>query len=367
MAIKYLADEKIYIGLSTDDRTGFTYEGMKIYLTDLEKTIICHEDTWSDYIVNTSANINVGDIEIGAVEIKNSTDDTRATVGANGLYVDIQNIKAGSSIIGKFGIDQTTNGTTNGVSGTRKNDGTDTSSGKFHLTTGGTDGSNLRPLLVDNTGKIILGVSANIIGKVTTDQTTHGTTDKVAADLYFGGNAVTSTNAIPDYVPAYYATATITRSSTTTAYTSGQIILNSGATVLPEIDLTTLLGFSMANRKIAITTVLVISDNGANTAWNGFIDIFGVNNPATTTSLADYATFNPTAAALVSNFRNTIDSITNTRKYGTTSNLSWQTDMIRKCLCDANGKLYLAPVCTSGYTPKNGEVFSIMLKFYLLN
>jgi len=31
-----------------------------------------------------------GDIEIGAVEIKNSTDDTRATVGANGLYVDVK-------------------------------------------------------------------------------------------------------------------------------------------------------------------------------------------------------------------------------------------------------------------------------------
>lgn len=30
-----------------------------------------------------------GDIEIGAVEIKNSTDDTRATVGAGGLVVDL--------------------------------------------------------------------------------------------------------------------------------------------------------------------------------------------------------------------------------------------------------------------------------------
>jgi hypothetical protein len=33
-------------------------------------------------------NLETGDIEIGAVEIKNATDDTRATVGANGLYVD---------------------------------------------------------------------------------------------------------------------------------------------------------------------------------------------------------------------------------------------------------------------------------------
>ena len=35
-------------------------------------------------------NLEASDIEIGAVEIKNSTDDTRATVGANGLNVDVQ-------------------------------------------------------------------------------------------------------------------------------------------------------------------------------------------------------------------------------------------------------------------------------------
>lgn len=34
--------------------------------------------------------IETGDLQIGAVEIKNSTDDTRATVGANGLHVDIR-------------------------------------------------------------------------------------------------------------------------------------------------------------------------------------------------------------------------------------------------------------------------------------
>ncbi|MFA5376074.1 MAG: hypothetical protein WC455_10045, partial [Dehalococcoidia bacterium] len=37
-----------------------------------------------------AVNLETADIEIGAVEIKNSTDDTRATVGANGLYVDVQ-------------------------------------------------------------------------------------------------------------------------------------------------------------------------------------------------------------------------------------------------------------------------------------
>lgn len=45
-----------------------------------------------------SAQIETGDIEIGAVEIKNSTDDTRATVTANGLQVEPQgNVAAGAT------------------------------------------------------------------------------------------------------------------------------------------------------------------------------------------------------------------------------------------------------------------------------
>lgn len=40
-------------------------------------------------VVKTGVSLS-GDIEIGAVEIKNATDDTRATVGANGLYVDVR-------------------------------------------------------------------------------------------------------------------------------------------------------------------------------------------------------------------------------------------------------------------------------------
>ena len=47
--------------------------------------------------------LTAGDVEIGAVEIKNSADDTRATVGANGLYVDVRAqaaLPAGTNTIG---------------------------------------------------------------------------------------------------------------------------------------------------------------------------------------------------------------------------------------------------------------------------
>jgi hypothetical protein len=43
------------------------------------------------YVLGSSASIATGDLEIGAVEIKNPTNDTRAVVGANGLYVDLRN------------------------------------------------------------------------------------------------------------------------------------------------------------------------------------------------------------------------------------------------------------------------------------
>jgi hypothetical protein len=73
---------------------------------------------WVPLNTDESGNLKVSlasDVQIGSVEIKNATDDTRATVGANGLHVDVRNIQAGTAILGKVGIDQTTPGTTNGV------------------------------------------------------------------------------------------------------------------------------------------------------------------------------------------------------------------------------------------------------------
>jgi hypothetical protein len=58
--------------------------------------------------IKTGATINVGDIEIGAVELKDATTDTRAVIGANGVHVDVRNIQAGTNLIGKVSIDQTT-------------------------------------------------------------------------------------------------------------------------------------------------------------------------------------------------------------------------------------------------------------------
>jgi hypothetical protein len=185
--------------------------------------------------------------------------------------------------------------------------------------------------------------------------------------LLIGNIDNSNTNPLYDVTPSFSVQAAITRSTTVTAYTPGQLILGNAASILPTLDLSTATGLNLANRRIAITSAFITSDNGANSAFSGYIDLFNVNNPATTSSLADYITFNPTAAAMVANFVTTLDGISSTRKYGTTSNLSMQTEILRKCKLDAAGKLYFAPVNVLAYTPLTGEVITLILKFYLLN
>jgi hypothetical protein len=185
--------------------------------------------------------------------------------------------------------------------------------------------------------------------------------------LLIGGADHSNINPLFDTTPAFSVQAAIVRSTTVTAYTAGQLILGNAASLLPALDLSTATGLNLANRRIAITGAFLISDNGANSAFSGYIDFFNVNNPVTTTALADYITFNPTAAALAANFVATLEGVTVTRKYGTTSNISLQTEVLRKCLLDATGKLYFAPVNSLAYTPVTGETLTLILKFYLLN
>lgn len=45
-------------------------------------------------VVSGNVTLEATDIEIGAVEIKDSSTDTRATVGANGLHVDVRDMPA---------------------------------------------------------------------------------------------------------------------------------------------------------------------------------------------------------------------------------------------------------------------------------
>ena len=48
------------------------------------------EDAGGNVAVRTTSTLEAGDIEIGAVEIKDATSSTRAAVGSDGLHVDVQ-------------------------------------------------------------------------------------------------------------------------------------------------------------------------------------------------------------------------------------------------------------------------------------
>lgn len=97
--------------------------------------------------------------------------------------VDVASISAGSNVIGKVGIDQTTPGTTNGV----------------QLTASIPSGTNSIGKLGSNSGVVIgdvnvstIAVGSNVIGKIGIDQTTPGTTNgvQVVAALPAGDNNV---------------------------------------------------------------------------------------------------------------------------------------------------------------------------------
>lgn len=94
--------------------------------------------------------------------------------------------------------------------------------------------ASLTTIDTDLKANITLHAGSNIIGKVTTDQTTHGTTDLVAADITkVGGSAITlgsktSANSYPVVIASDQATLGVAEQATATGgYTPGK--LNSAA------------------------------------------------------------------------------------------------------------------------------------------
>jgi hypothetical protein len=97
-------------------------------------------------------------------------------------------LAAGSAIIGKVGIDQTTDGTTNKVQARNATHGNFQVNATLQIND--TDNA------VGNPAFAQLTAGSAIVGAFKTDQTTHGTTDKVAADLYVGGAVSSATNPV---------------------------------------------------------------------------------------------------------------------------------------------------------------------------
>lgn len=85
MAIKWNPDHKCYTALSTDDYMSFgasLHSGMPLYLTDTQTWLISNGSEFVEDI--DSVRLAVSDLEIGAVEIKDSTTNNRLVINSDG-------------------------------------------------------------------------------------------------------------------------------------------------------------------------------------------------------------------------------------------------------------------------------------------
>lgn len=185
---------------------------------------------------------------------------------------------AGTTVVGKFGIDQTTPGTTNFVAANiTQVAGSAISQGH------GTAATAIRvELPTDGTGVVGLIAGTALVGKVSTDQTTHGTSDLVAADITkVAGSAIsqghgTAATAIRVELPtdgtgivglaagtnaigavtsrdSYACALSITRPANTTAYTANDIL--GGALTFTSMG--------PSGKEIMITSVSIEADIAA--------------------------------------------------------------------------------------------------------
>jgi len=204
--------------------------GDKAYFFNTSNNVVYNGTTFVDDVVNTDTTLEVGDLEIGAVEIKNATDDTRATVGANGLYVDVRNIQAGSNKIGSVTIRN--NADDSNIDPLAEATFT-ARVGEVQTTpTANTLLGRLKDLL---TG-IVLNSGSNIIGKVGIDQTTDGTTNKVQArnathddfcanaNIQIANADASTSNPIPVVNVGEYARGVTTEADNTLTWANSAII-----------------------------------------------------------------------------------------------------------------------------------------------
>lgn len=130
-----------------------------------------------DDVVGTAGSANTGVLSVQGI-----------ASGTNLPVAVASALPAGTAVIGKVSVDQTTPGTTDSVSvatGHGAGATIGTTSGAAVITdANGTLQQYLRGLVKQwIAGTLVIGTGANVIGAVKTDQTTHGTTDLVAADI----------------------------------------------------------------------------------------------------------------------------------------------------------------------------------------
>lgn len=172
---------------------------------------------------------------------------------------------------------------------------------------------------------------------------------------------VSTTHPMPTGASMFIVSKEITRSSTTTAYSSGQIVNASAASTLIEFDFS--VAGCVANQEIMISTVTITDEKGD--AATKLVPQFHLFNVSTLTgqNLADYQSFAPSYAELIAKQVVSFEeNLWTTIAYGTSVYKLMVANEQRFCALDSSAKLYGALVATNGYTPGNGKKIKILMK-----
>lgn len=174
-------------------------------------------------VLKTSAEVTVPPIEVSAVEIKDAVNAERKLV-----------INADGSINTSIATIALATGAATEAKQDTGNTSLSNIDGKITTcNTGAVTISASLPAGTNNIGDVdvltlpALTSGTNIIGKVGIDQTTDGTTNKVASNLYQGGTVVSATNPVIIKSNGTIVSANFTRPNDTNLYTALDVISNS--------------------------------------------------------------------------------------------------------------------------------------------
>jgi len=154
-------------------------------------------------------------------------------------------IPAGTSIIGKVGIDQVT----------------------------------------ANANEVVLKAGSALAGKVGIDQTTPGTTNKVQANIQVGDAAVSGTNSVPIKGDSGAPLATITRPADTNAYAANDVVSTAAGEVMTFSNVLA----NAAGIFVIARASLMVAQNSSSGMTSGFrLHLYN----ASPTAIADNAAYN---------------------------------------------------------------------------
>jgi hypothetical protein len=292
------------------------------------------------------------------------------------------NVGTTNTTLGEVQATPTANTVLDRLKSTATNTGTTASNTGTILTSTGTTATNTGTIATNtgttatNTGTAAtnLGTLITNVGEVQITPTAYTILDRlktIATNTSGGGGvgdnvAVTNTLINQVYIrpTEFEISGEITRAANATAYVTNAIINGNGVTTLMELDFTGL--GAVGSRALQINSVAVLSSYGAATVkLNPVVHLFQ-NATITGQTLTDTTAFNPSYAISKTDDSVIFESLYTLVGHGSGCYKILQSEMMRNCKLNADGKLFAAIIAGAAYTPASAEKISVIIKGYLL-